>query len=227
MKHYPNIVWILILCLFVTSCAAGDENAPPFTTLPASPSPLPTQTSPPDPTQTNTPLPLPTAIPTAIPISESEYQGWWTYTSPDSKFSLKLPTDWVVDETTTGDTLMDGHSLKIRPQDGNSHLLIRMTFRDLGEDYYIWPTGVGSGEFLEGGSLVIAGEPAKRRYFVCPTGEVNSIWYMGTDTPNLQRESLEIGFIYTYFEVYCNENYSLGWKEQHIGELIISSLQVP
>lgn len=227
MKHYCNFVWILISCLLVTSCAVGDENSSTPTTLPTSPPPPPSQTSQPDPTQTNTPLPLQTAIPTAIPISESEYQGWWTYTRPNSKFSLKLPNDWVVDETSTGDSLMDGHSLKIHPQDATSHLLIRMTYRELGEEYYIWPTGVGSGEFMEGGTLDIAGEPAKRNYFVCPTGQVNSIWYMGTDTPNLQRGNLEIGFIYTFWEVYCNENFSLGGKEQHIGELIISSLQVP
>lgn len=227
MEQYSKFIRILILCFLMASCAVEDENSPRATTLPTSPPPPPSQTSQPESTQTSTPLPLPTAIPTALPISESEYQGWWTYTDPNSKFTLKLPGDWVVDETTTGDALMDGHSLKIHPQDTNTHLLIRMTYRELGEDYYIWPTGVGSGEFLDGGLLDIAGELAQRRYFVCPTGEVNSIWYMGTDTPNLQRGNLEIGFIYSYWEIYCNENYSLGGKEQHIGELIIASLQVP
>lgn len=122
---------------------------------------------------------------------------------------------------------MDANTLKIHPKDDNSLIMIRLTFRNAGEESFIWPTGVGAGEFREGGTLEIDGKTAKRMYFVCPTGQVNSIWYMGIDTPHIQRDGLEFGFIYTYTEVYCEEGYSLGGKEQHIGELIIASLQVP
>lgn len=122
---------------------------------------------------------------------------------------------------------MDANSLIIRPEDESSQLMIRMTFRKAGEEAYLWPTGVGSGEFLEGGTLEIATGSAKRMYFVCPTGQVDSIWYMGFDTPHLQQGELEFGFIYSYAQVYCEEGYNLDGKEQHIGELIIASLQVP
>lgn len=227
MKFRLGLLWAIFLLLLVTGCGAGEEPFPTTTSIPPTTLPLPTETSPPDPTPSSTTQAQPTAIPTALPISESEYQGWWTYTNPSSGFSLKLPADWVVNEITTGQTARDGYTLQIQPQDAGSHLLIRMTFREKGGESYIWPTGVGAGEFLKGNTLEIAGGPAQRNYFVCPTGQVNSIWYMGLDTPHLQRENLEFGFIYTFFERYCEEGYSLGGKQQHIGELIIASLTVP
>lgn len=225
MKIQIKIAWSISLLLLITSCSAGGENPPAADLNPTSTLPPPTQTSQPDPTQTNPSEPLPTAIPTAVPITESEYQGFWTYTNPSYGFSLQLPADWVINEISQA--AMDGHTLEIQPRDDGSHLLLRMTFREVGETSFIWPTGVGAGEFLEGEMLEIAGEPAKRNYFVCPTGQVNSIWYMGTDTPHLQTGPLEYGFLYTYSEKYCEEGYSLGGKEQHIGELIIASLEVP
>lgn len=225
MKNRIQILWVITLLLLITSCTAGEEILPSATTNPTDTPIPPTQTSLPDPTSTNTAEPLPTAIPTALPISDSEYQGWWTYTNPTYGFSLQLPMDWVINEVSQA--AMDGHTLEIQPQDAGSHLLIRMTFREKGDESFLWPTGVGAGEFLEGGVLQIANSPAKRNYFVCPTGQVNSIWYMGSDTPHLQSGNLEFGFIYTFFEKYCEEDYSLGGKQQHIGELIIASLQIP
>jgi hypothetical protein len=222
-----RVLWALLLLLLVAGCTAGEDILPTATLKPTSTSPAPTQTSQPLPTQTNTPEPLPTAIPTAVPVSEADYQGTWTYTHQETGFTLQVPMDWVIDETSSGDTLMDSLALKIHPKDDSSHLLLRMTFRNDGEETYLWPTGVGAGEFLDGGTLEIAGELATRKYFVCPNGEVNSVWYMGMDTPHLQRGNLELGFLYSYSGVYCEEGYSLVGKDLYIGELIIASLQVP
>ena len=172
----------------------------------------------------------PTEIPTPRPIDPADYQGWWTYTNAAYGFSLQLPPDWTVDETTTGDPLMNGHMLMLSsPQGAGEGLQIRITFRHTGEDFPLWPTGVGSGEFIEQGTLNVSGQPARRILFVCPTGQVNSIWYHGESesNPNIQRGDMEFGFILNLTGYYCEEGHSLGGKTQYAGEMVIASLQVP
>lgn len=170
-----------------------------------------------------------TALPTALPIDPSDYQGWWTYTHPVYNFSIMLPDGWVVDEVTSNDSLMNGHMLKLGGQvaiGGEEN--IRMTFRRVGEEAYLWPTGVGPGEFVQQGTLEIAGEPARRVLLVCPTGEVTSIWYHGAeeDQPNIRRGDLEFGFIFSTGS-HCEPGLSLDGKIQRMGEMIIASLKVP
>jgi hypothetical protein len=119
---------------------------------------------------------------------------------------------------------MHGHTLNLSTEGLN----IRITFRRAGEDTLLWPTGVGAGEFIEQGTLDIAGQPGQRVYFVCPTGETNSIWYHGAEgKPNVQRGDLEFGFIFSLTDSYCETGHSLGGKTQRVGEMIIASLRVP
>ncbi len=169
----------------------------------------------------------PTEIPTQLPIIQADYQGWWTYTHPGYNFSMMLPEDWIVEEITTFDPLNNGHTLNIHPNYVSGVENIRMTFRRNGEDVPLWPTGVGSGEFIPQGTLDVAGQPASRILFVCPNGEITEIWYhdMAGDQPNLTRGELEFGFIYSYS--YCEPGFSLIGKIQRVGEMIIASLQVP
>ena len=174
----------------------------------------------------------PTEIPTAVPIDPADYQGWWTYTHPIYNFSIMLPADWVVEDVTTNDPSMNHalslHSREIAPDVVAGHENIRMTFRRLGEDVRIWPTGVGQGEFIQQGTLDIAGQPALRWLLVCPTGEVTSIWYhQAEDQPNIVRGDLEFGFIFSGSPSHCEPGYSLGGKVQYMGEMIIASLKVP
>lgn len=166
----------------------------------------------------------PTEIPTAMPINSADYQGWWTYTHKNFGFSIMLPDDWKVEEITTSDPLMNGHMLNLYTKGLN----IRMTFRYVGEDVLLWPTGVGAGEFIEQGTLDVASQPAKRIYFVCPNGEINAVWYHGNeDSPNIKRDDLEFGFIFSLTDFYCEEGHSLDGKIQHVGEMIIASLHTP
>lgn len=173
----------------------------------------------------------PTEIPTAMPIDPADYQqGWWTYTHAVYNFSIMLPEDWIVDETTASDPLMNGHMLMLHPREqgvGAEGLLIRMTFRRVGEDTLLWPTGVGAGEFIQQGTLDVAGQPARRILFVCPTGQVNAIWYhgMAETEPNIQRGDMEFGFIFSLTGFYCEEGHSLGGKVQRVGDMIIASLK--
>jgi len=168
-----------------------------------------------------------TDFPTAIPINSVDFQGWSKYANDTYGFSLLLPPEWVVDESATGVPLLKGHLLNLHPQNNREGLTIRMTFRRVGDEVFLWPTGVGAGEFVPHGMLDVAGEPVRRMLFVCPNGQIDSIWYQGESGPNVQRGSLEFGFIYSYTGVYCQEGYSLGGKVQHVGEMIIASLQVP
>lgn len=166
----------------------------------------------------------PTAIPTALPIDTNDYGGWWTYTNSNYGFSIMLPEDWKVEEVTWQDPLFNGHMLNLYTEGLN----IRMAFRRIGEDVYLWPTGVGAGEFIEQGTLDVAGQPAIRLYFVCTNGVINYVWYQGSEkVPNIQRGNLEFSFILSFTDYYCEEGHSLGGKTQYVAEMIIASLQVP
>jgi hypothetical protein len=169
-----------------------------------------------------------TAIPTPLPIDPAGYQGWWTYTQTSYGFAVQLPPDWVVDETTTADPLMSGHLLWLRPEQSTADdLRLRLTFRRAGEETLLWPTGVGQGEFVPQGTLEVAGEKARRVFFVCPSGQVRSVWYQGADGPNVVRGDLEFGFILSHSGGACQAGGSLEGKPLLIGEMIVASLAVP
>jgi putative hemolysin len=168
------------------------------------------------------------ALPTAMPIDPADYQqGWWTYKHPVYGFSIMLPEDWVVEEITTFDPLMNGHSLSLHPNYDDEQN-IHMAFSRVGEDVRLWPTGVGQGEFIEQGNLNIAGQASRRCLLVCPNGDVTAIWYHGSEEaqPNIVRGDMEFGYIYSAGG-HCEPGLSLGGKTQRWGEMIIASLKVP
>ena len=137
-----------------------------------------------------------------------------------------LPEDWIVEEITTFDPIMNGHTLMLLPSYLSGKESIRITFRGVGEEARLWPTGVGQGKFIQQGTLDIAGAPARRTMLVCPSGEITAIYYHGKDQSNLQRGDLEFGFIFSAGG-HCEADSSLGGKMQYMGEMIIASLQVP
>ena len=169
----------------------------------------------------------PAEFPTPLSIDPADYEGWWTYTNDAFGFSLLLPPDWVVDETTTGDPLMNGHLLNLHPEDAVEKLNIRMSFRHVGEELLLWPTGVGEGEFVPAGTLSVAGQPAQRLLFECPSGQIGAIWFhQSAGQANIQRGNLEFGFIFGFTGATCQEGHNLSGKVQRVGEMIISSLHV-
>jgi hypothetical protein len=162
-----------------------------------------------------------------MPIYPSDYQGWWTYTHLTYGFSIMLPEDWVVEEVTASDPLMNGHTLTLHPKYISGKENIRLTFRRAGEDVALWPTGVGQGEFIPQGTLDVASQPAQRVLLVCPTGETTAIWYHQAEgQPNIVRGDMEFGFIYSAGG-HCEPGQSLSGKAQGVGEMIIASLKVP
>lgn len=173
-----------------------------------------------------------TQLPPTVPSTEGmDYQGWWTYTHATYGFSIMLPEDWVVEEITTFDPLMNGHTLTLHPREIAPGIRIekqniRMTFRRSGEDALLWPTGVGAGDFVAQGTLDVAGQPVQCMELVCPNGDITSIWYHdGNGQPNITRGDMEFGFIYSAGG-HC-EGLRLSGKIQLVGEMIISSLKVP
>ena len=169
----------------------------------------------------------PTEIPTPMPIDPADYQGWWIYTHATYNFSIMLPEDWIVEEITTNDPMMNGHTLNLHPKDSMVKESVRMTFRRAGEEVLLWPTGVGAGDFVLRGTLEIAGQPALRMLLVCPSGEITAIWYHQAEgRPNITRGDLEVGFIFSAGK-HCEPGLSLDGKDQRVGEMIIASLKVP
>jgi putative hemolysin len=180
------------------------------------------------PTGQTTPTSSATEIPTPLPVDLNATQGWWTYTQAVYGFSILLPEDWTVEEMTDAGSTMSGHALSLRPRDETTQESIYLTFRSTGEETLLWPTGVGQGEFIQQGSLEIAGQPALRWLLVCPTGEITSLWYhQAEDQANLSRGNLEFGVIFRAAPTHCETGYSLGGKTQRLGETIIASLKVP
>jgi putative hemolysin len=168
-----------------------------------------------------------TAIPTALPVNPASYADWMTYTNPVYNFTLRLPDVWVVEEVTTGDPTMVGHLLNLYSLENPQEENIRLSFRNVGEDTPLWPTGVGQGEFVPQGTLDIAGKPAQRILLVCPSGEITEIWYRdGEGQPAITRGDFEFGIIFSTFG-HCKPGYGIVGEAQLVGETIISSLNVP
>jgi putative hemolysin len=179
------------------------------------------------PVEPGTKTSIPTEYPTPFPIDPADYQGWWTYTHAVYGFSIMLPEDWIVEEITTFDPLMNGHTLTLHPDYASGRENIRMNFRRAGEEVPLWPTGVGQGKFIPQGTLEVALQPAQRVLLVCTTGEVTAIWYHQADgQPNIVRGDLEFGVIYSAGG-HCEAGLSLSGKVQRVGEMIIASLKVP
>jgi uncharacterized protein len=171
------------------------------------------------------------ALPTALPIDPSVYTDWITYTNPTYGFTLKLPGGWVVDEADSSDPLLVGHEIILENTVAFTEESIRLTFRRVGEDTFLWPSGVGEGEFIQQGTLEISGQPALRMLLVCPNRTVTAIWYYQTDSqadgqPNITLGDIEFVIIFR-MPGHCEPGYNLTGELQQMGEAIIASLKVP
>jgi hypothetical protein len=200
-------LWTVVLLLFVLASCSPSPTQRPMTTGSATPQKT---AAPAEASATDNPA---ASMISLMPLSHAaDYQGWWTYTHPVYNFSIMLPDGWVVNEVSSNDPVMNGHTLILGGQVATGFTeSIRMTYRRTGEDDPLWPTGVGPGQFIEQGTLDVAGSPARRVLLVCPSltnpdGDVTSIWYHGAEQgqPNI-----------------------LTGKIQNMGEMIIASLKAP
>ncbi len=168
----------------------------------------------------------PAPFPTALPIDPAAYQDWSTYTHPVYGFSFRLPDGWVVEEVSSGDPFLAGHALNLYSLTDAQPNNIRLTFRRVGEDTVLWPTGVGQGEFIQQGTLEISAQTVLRMFLVCPTGEVTAIWYhQFAGHPNITIGNLEFGIIFTT-PGHCEPGLNLSGETQLVGEMIIASINL-
>ena len=90
-------IFILVLALASISCGVSDlpflatETPTPTATFTPSPTSTPTQTPTSTPTHTPSPTPLPTGV-----TSEEQSDGSTFFVDYDNKFTLTLPSDWIV-----------------------------------------------------------------------------------------------------------------------------------
>lgn len=172
-------------------------------------------------------IPLPTTSSTVLADETTSYLDWALYTNSEYGFSIKFPDGWSVEEADKNDPLLGGHALNLHNLLDDHAGNIRITFRQIGDETLLWPTGVGDGEFISSGTLDIAGQPAMRIFLACPTGEITQIWYHQSEIqPNIARGNLEFGIIFSTGG-YCESGDRLQSEIQHTGEMIIASLLVP
>lgn len=174
--------------------------------------------------------PAPAEFDASPAFSAEDYQGWWAYQNDNYGFSLLLPEDWVVEDTSTSDPLMSGHFLRLHPRAQAEELMnIRVSVRRLGEETLLWPTGVGEGEFVPLGTMEVAGQLARRIGFQCLAGPIGAIWYHGPEETggNIQSGDLEFGFIASLSGETCSEAASLEGKTARLADMIVASLSLP
>jgi putative hemolysin len=172
-------------------------------------------------------IPLSSASSTVLPDEIDSYLNWAIYTNSEYGFSIRFPDGWKVEEVDKSDPLLGGHALNLHNILDDPAGNIRITFRQIGDETLLWPTGVGDGEFISSGTLDIADQPAIRIFLVCPTGEITQIWYHQSEIQsNIARGNLEFGIIFSTGG-YCESGDRLQGEIQHTGEMIIASLHVP
>jgi inhibitor of cysteine peptidase len=117
--------------------------------------PAPQKTRPP----TSTPDTRPT--PTTVAYPAGGMKGWRTYTDTDYGFSFQYPPEWKLQP---GYGTMAGHAVLLKPDTVNAQLVV--AFKRTNEDVQLGRTGLGSGECLLRGSVLLAGKEINRSVLV-------------------------------------------------------------
>ncbi len=108
---------------------------------------------------TSTPDTRPT--PTTVAYPAGGMKGWLTYTNADYGFSFQYPPEWKLQP---GYGTLTGHAVLLKPEKVNAQLVV--AFKNSAEDAQIGRTGVGSGELLPRGIVLLAGKEINRTVLV-------------------------------------------------------------
>ena len=136
---------------FRGECKSGDSLVIPSPTV--SPTSMP-------PSPTTTPVPTATPKPTVLPPLVID-DTWATYTNAQYGFSFRYPADWNLKEITGPDNTMSGHAVHLtHPTDPAVRMMI--AFKRADEDRRIAPTGMGDGELISRGSVLLFGQQVER-----------------------------------------------------------------
>jgi hypothetical protein len=109
----------------------------------------------------------PVLAPTPTPaiLADAPQPGWNTYTDAGYGFSFQHPADWQVFSTQT-------NSLQV----GVESTLLTVGYRRASQPASIQRTGVGGGDFADGGSVMFLGQTLKRTLLVYG-GKVKAVFY--------------------------------------------------
>jgi hypothetical protein len=137
-------------------------------------------------------MPLPTATlaptPTLLPPLVID-DTWATYTNAKYGFSFRYPADWKLKEITGSDNTMSGHAVHLlHPTDPAVKMFV--AFKRVDEDQRIAPTGMGDGDLISRGSVLVLGHPVERIVRVA-LGKDLAVYY---GWPRAAVASDELGF---------------------------------
>ncbi len=146
--------------------------------------------------------------------------GWVEYTNPQYGFALRRPPDWALEEIQGPDNTMAGHQVKlhIRPE-ANREIEMIISFKQVGEDQLIWPTGVGDGEFFDKGLAWLMAEPVNRNTLVCD-GRDMGVYYQ--QEGGVQRGDLEFAIILGYVGS-CADGYVIPVEVQTLADAVLAT----
>jgi hypothetical protein len=152
------------------------------------------------------------------------YDGWQKYENPAYGFSFYYPAGWSVMPVVNLHTdQVNPNSIDVRPPAGTA--ILHVSFRSTNEAIQIAPTGMGSGEMVERGTILFIGEEVTRSVLVAQGNDV-SVSYFGPGI-ELTRGSL-------VFVISCSD--PNGWRPGQPGfsldfeqtiDLIVTSFALP
>ncbi len=146
--------------------------------------------------------------------------GWTEYTNPDYGFAFRFPPTWTLEALQGPDNTMAGHQVKlhIRPE-ANREIELIISFKRVGEDQLIWPTGVGDGEFFDRGPAWLMAQPVTRNTLVCD-GRDMGVYYQ--QEGGVQRGDLEFAIILGYVGS-CADGYAIPVEVQTLTDAVLAT----
>ena len=146
--------------------------------------------------------------------------GWLEYTNPQYGFAFRRPPGWELEEVQGPDNTMADHQVKlhIRPE-ANREIEMIISFKRVGEEQLIWPTGVGEGEFVDRGPAWLMAEPVKRNVLLCE-GQDMSVYYQ--QESGVQRGDLEFAIILGYVGS-CADGYSIPIAIEELADAVLAT----
>jgi formylglycine-generating enzyme required for sulfatase activity len=90
-------------------------------------------------------------------VESDRYEGWYRYTNLDYGFSFHYPPDWTLEERL--------HTLIFRHKVLDT-LYFSVVYQRVGEDRWVWRTGMPAGDFVPRGSVPFLGREISRDVLV-------------------------------------------------------------
>ena len=184
LKLHP-ILFTPALLLFAAAC--GPSPAAPAPT--ETPMPAPTQappatavptneSTPPAPTETPAPASTPAYFSDVAALQAIDYAGWQTYDNASYGFGLRYPAGWSLVEALDPEDTMYQHRVTLGdPSD--PAIVLHIAFKAESEDRWISPTGMGGGELLDRGSMLLLGEELPRQALVAEGKDMAVVYVCG------------------------------------------------